>query len=178
VAGQEHRSCPSRLSCSSRSRTSRMPGGSRPLVGSSSTSSRGGAAGARQAQPLAHAQAVGLAPAAVDPGQARPARAPRPTRFVGVRREPRAGRVGQPQVRPAGQVPVEGRPLDERPDLLSVSRLGLPPSSSIDPSRQHQAEQHRHVVVLPEPFGRGSRSGRPRARRGPGGRPRSAGRTA
>ena len=142
---------PARFSPSSSSRMSRMPCGSSPLVGSSSTSSGGRRiSAAAEPEPLPHAERVGLHRALVagvepdllehlgDPGT--PTGAP-------VATAP-AGGVEEGEVGAARQVRVGARPLDQgadpgqhrrrRPRHRLAEQLGLARG------RQHQAEQHPH----------------------------------
>ena len=177
-------SCPSAFSSSSRSRTSRMPCGSSPFVGSSSTSSRGRRSSARASPsrcriPSEYARTgrrstppeADLVQRVVDPAGAR---------------RPRAGRthrVEQRQVRAPRQVGVRRRPLDQRADLrqhLAVPRAasaGRAPRSSRRwpaPARAASAPWSS----CPTRWRRGTRRRRPRGRRGRARRPRAPARTA
>ena len=108
---------PSSASEAIRCRTSRVPCGSRPLVGSSSTSRSRGASSARRWRAAAACRGSRR-------GSAWSPRRSSPTRSSAASiRAPRGARVGvavggvEPaQVGPAGQVGVEGRPLDQRAD--------------------------------------------------------------
>ena len=164
---------PAAFMASSSSRTSWMPCGSRPFVGSSSTSSRGRSQQrGRQPEPLAHAERV---------------RAHRPSPDAAEADLSSASSTRRRLVRPA-----DHRVRPRRAARGSPGRTGArtppAPSTSAPTSRQHPAQlaaaparpsprrsprvaktrpsSIRTVVVLPEPLGRGSRSGRPRARRG------------
>ena len=140
-------------------RTSRVPCGSRPLVGSSSTSSSRGRSSAaaspsrcfmpseycryglrgRGAEPDALERLVGALPGGARVGG----------RVAGV--EPR-------EVGAAGQVRVERRSLDERADARQ--HVGAAPRASRRPAGtarplvgRTSPSSMRIVVVLPEPFG-------------------------
>ena len=152
--------CRRRCSSSSSSRISRMPCGSRPLVGSSSTSSRGRAQQRRgQPEPLPHAQRVRPHRPAVDAGQPdllqrvvdpRPRRWP-PRRRPG-RRRPAAR--GWPARTGAGTPPA---PRPARPTCGSTRRAAARhrPAEHLDLARASASTRPssiRTVVVLPEPL--------------------------
>ena len=111
--------------------------------------------GRREAEPLAHAQRVLLDRAVVDSGQADPLqRLIDP--LLAVARAPALSRgVDQREVGAAGQVPVTGRPLDQRADLRQhLGDLGRHrPAHHLDlaAGRVHQAEQHPHHRGLAGP---------------------------
>ena len=143
-------SCPAALSASSSSRISRMPCGSRPLVGSSRTSSvgppqqRGG-----QAESLPHAERVGPHRPAVD--AAEPDLVEHVVDAAGpVRRAPPGPMASKSArfARPDRWAYAAG-PSTSAPTWGSTGRAAAAasrsPSSSISPrGGQHQAEQHPH----------------------------------
>ena len=100
---------------------------------------------AGQAEPLAHAQAVGLDRPAVHPAETDRVQDLVDAGPAGPSGTARAGRVGQPQVLPAGQVAVERRTLDQRADLRQRLLVGLA-TEELDPAGggQHQTQQHPH----------------------------------
>ncbi len=136
---------PSAFSPSSRSRISRMPCGSRPLVGSSSTSSRGDAQqGGGQAEPLAHAERVALHPAV--PGHPEPDLVEHRGDPVPAAAARRPHGVEQLEVRPPAQVRVRRGALDQRADLREHrrgrARHRLAEHLGLAGGGEHQAEQH------------------------------------
>ena len=111
------------------------------------------------AEPLPHAERVGAVPLGRRGQQADPVE-----RGVDAARGGRAGRravggVEPEQVVAPGQVRVEGRPLDERPDRAAAprpARLGIGArraACSCRPSGRTRPSSIRMVVVLPDPFG-------------------------
>src|SRR6266498_1333392 len=101
-----------------------------------------------QAEPLAHPARVGLdrpAPHRIEPHRGKCLADAPPA--VGAAAA-RARRVEQRQVGTAGQVRVEGRPLDERADLREHRAPGarhrLAEQLDAAGGREHQAEQHAH----------------------------------
>src|SRR5579884_2539583 len=112
-----------------RSRMSRIPAGSRPVVGSSSRSSFGSrSSAAAQVDELEHLVDARLGGAAVEVGQ-------------------------QAQVAPAGQVRVEARSLDEAGDAVEGARAVVERVAPEQPHgafrRPDQAEQHAQRRRLP-----------------------------
>ena len=158
---------PSAASSRTRRRTSRVPCGSSPLVGSSSTSSSRGRSrpAARPAAASCRASTAGTA--CSPPRSGRPAPGPRRPRCRGCAGGGTVGRVEPGQVVPAGQVRVERRPLDQRAD---------PGQHRAAPSRHRHAEQLGGAAGRARPgraacgsswscptrSGRGSRRPRPR----------------
>ena len=140
-------------------RTSRVPAGSRPFVGSSRTTSRrGSSSAAGEAEPLLHPERVAAEPAVrggaepdpfqrgVHGGRDRP------------RREQRLGGRDPPQVLPAGEERVEPRALHQRPDVRAAraatdSGIGRPSSSTVPAVGRVRPSSIRISVVLPEPLG-------------------------
>ena len=151
----------SRRGCrsSSSSRISWMPCGSRPLVGSSSTSSRGRrSSAAARPEPLAHAQRVGLHRPRVDAGQADLLQRRRRSGRRRVRR--RAARARRRRAAPGspGRTGARRRPGPRparRPGAAPGGRprgIGSPSSSTSPAVGSTSPSSIRTVVVLPEPL--------------------------
>ncbi len=159
--------CRPAFSSTSRSRISRMPRGSRPLVGSSRISSRGlrssaAASPSRCRMPSEYAL-TGRWSMPASPTRSSAS----PTRCLRVRRGasgPAASK--QRQVGPAGQVRVRAGALDQRADMRQ--HVARPASAPADPAPrsaaggEDQAEQHPDERGLAASrSGRAGRTGRP-----------------
>ena len=148
---------PARLSSSSSSRISWMPCGSRPLVGSSSTSSRGRAAGRRPGRAAAACRASTRGPGARPRRPARPARAPRRPGRGGCARSP-SGAIASnsARLRRPDRWGYAAGPSTSAPTCGSTRRaargIGSPSSSTRPDVASTRPSSIRTVVVLPEPL--------------------------
>ena len=158
---------PSAAICRTSARTSRVPCGSRPLVGSSRMiRSRGASSAGRDRQALLHAEGVVAVPLPRGGGQADALQGladPRLRRRGG--RGP-VGRVVAGQVVPAGQVRVERRALDQRADPGQHARPRRPASGRRAARRTRWSGRPGRAACgsswsCPSRSGRGSRRPRP-----------------
>ena len=141
-------------------RTSLMPAGSRPLAGSSRTSSAGSLSrAAADLQPLPHAERVSSSPGSTGPGRASPTR-PQPSSDEA--HAPDARELGQQQPQVASRPVMVGKRAGvstHRADAADhrgggrVKPRWRPSPGTGEAVRATKPSKQRIVVVLPDPLG-------------------------